>query len=96
MLALWWVPSGRLGLLVVVPIVFQFAVYVVANANHRFRVPMLPLLAIPVGPFLVGARARDRRVLRMVGAALCLLVFASVVGTWALRPDLRPTAPAAD
>ena len=95
-LALWWVPSGRLGLLVVVPIVFQFAVYVVANANHRFRVPMLPLLAIPVGPFLVGARARDRRVLRMVGAALCLLVFASVVGTWALRPDLRPTAPAAD
>ena len=67
-----------------------------ANANHRFRVPLLPLLAIPVGPFLVGARARDRRVLRMVGAALCLLVFASVVGTWALRPDLRPTAPAAD
>ncbi|MFM8412802.1 MAG: ArnT family glycosyltransferase [Alphaproteobacteria bacterium] len=94
--ALWWVPSRGLAPLVVVPIVFQLAVYVVANANHRFRVPMLPLLAVLVGPLLSGVRADDHRALRLAGTLLCLLALAWPAVTWATRPDLRPSSRYAD
>ena len=94
--ALWWVPSRGLKPLVVVPILFQVAVYVIANANHRFRVPMLPLLAVAVGPFLLGERAEDHRGMRFVATALCLLALAWPAATWALRPDLRPSSRYAD
>lgn len=94
--AFWWVPAPGLKPLLVVPILFQVAVYVVANANHRFRVPMLPLLAVLVGPLLLGARAHDRRGLRWAGTLLCLFALAWPAAVWAVRPDLRPTAPSAD
>lgn len=94
--ALWWVPARGLKPLLAVPLLFQVAVYVVANANHRFRVPMLPLLAVLVGPLLVGARAHDRPVLRTAGALLCLVALAWPAAVWATRPDLRPSARSAD
>src|SRR5690606_42052363 len=39
LVALWLVPGGRLKLLVVALLLFHWAVYVVANATNRFRVP---------------------------------------------------------
>lgn len=96
LVALWWVPPRGLGPLVVAPILLQLAIYVLANANHRFRVPMLPLLAVFVGPLLTGARAGDHRALRIAGTFVCLLALAWPAATWATRPDLRPSSRHAD
>lgn len=85
--ALWLVPGGRLKILVVALILFHWGIYVIANATHRFRVPLLPLLLLYVGPLLTGAGRRGLRDRwRVAGAAACLAAFAAVVATpWVRR-----------
>ncbi|HEY8515802.1 MAG TPA: sulfatase-like hydrolase/transferase [Candidatus Binatia bacterium] len=84
--ALWLVPGGRLKLLVVALILFHWAVYIVANANHRFRVPLLPFFLLYVGPLLVGAGRRTvRERWRLAGAGASLAAFAAVLATPWLR-----------
>jgi len=80
--ALWLVPGGRVKLLVIALILFHWAVYVVANATHRFRVPLLPFFLLYTGPLLVGDGWRGRVARwRIGGAAAGLAVFAAVVVT---------------
>lgn len=95
-LGLWLVRGDRTSPIVVAAILLALATYTVANANHRFRVPLLPLLAIPVGPLIVARGDLDRRRWRVVGAALCLAAFTAVVGGYAARPDLRPAPRSSD
>ncbi|MBM4243950.1 MAG: glycosyltransferase family 39 protein [Deltaproteobacteria bacterium] len=77
--ALWFVPGGHPKALVVAWIIFSWGVYVIANANHRFRVPLLPLFALYAGPLLCGRWVSDRTFRpRLVGALVCLAVFAVV------------------
>jgi hypothetical protein len=86
LVALWLVPGGRLKLLVVALLLFHWAVYVVANATNRFRVPLLPFLALYAGPLLVG-HGRGARVAtwRIAGAVASVATFALVVATPLLR-----------
>jgi len=91
--ALWLVPGGRIKQLVVALILFHWAVYVIANATNRFRVPLLPFLLLYVGPLLDGYGRRGRVVRwRLAGAALCLAAFAAIVVT----PYVRRAAVAGD
>jgi len=86
LVALWLVPGGRLKLLVVALLVFHWAVYVVANATNRFRVPLLPFLALYAGPLLVGYGRRARiATWRVAGAAASVAGFAVIVATPLLR-----------
>lgn len=89
--AIWLVPGGRTKPLVVVLILLHLAIYTFANANHRFRLPLLPLLALDTGPLLCGAIAADRRALRIAGAALTVLAFAAIVAIYYAHPELRQT-----
>lgn len=92
--ALWLVPGGRPKGLVVAWIAFSLLVYVVSTANHRYRVPLLPLFALYAGPLLTGQIIRDRRLaLRVLGAAACILVFAAVLAQHRLSRPV-PLAPA--
>jgi hypothetical protein len=84
--ALWLVPDGRTKLLMVALIVMHWAIYVVANATHRFRVPLLPLFLIYVGPLLVRQGIPDRIAgWRVAGMSACLAAFVAVVVTPWLR-----------
>ena len=86
LVALWLVPGGRLKLLVVALLLFHWAVYVVANATNRFRVPLLPFLALYAGPLLVGYGRRARvATWRVAGAAASVATFALIVATPLLR-----------
>lgn len=77
---LWLVPGGPTQLLAVLLILFHMAIYVLANANHRFRVPLLPLFALYAGPLVFGRVARDAwRRARLGGAAVCLTVFLAIL-----------------
>ena len=78
---LWLVPGGRTQLLVAALVLFHLAIYVIANANHRFRVPLLPLFALYAGPmaYLRIARGPYQRA-RMFGAAACGAAFVLIVG----------------
>jgi 4-amino-4-deoxy-L-arabinose transferase-like glycosyltransferase len=90
--AVWLVPHARMKWLIAGYLVFSWALFVLANANHRFRVPLLPLLAVYSGPLLCGriAPPADRR-WRVAGAAACLTVFAAVLAAEAGRPrSARP------
>jgi 4-amino-4-deoxy-L-arabinose transferase-like glycosyltransferase len=60
LLALWLVTGDRLKPLAVLAIVQLLAVHVIANANPRFLVPVLPLLALYTGPLLTGWAAGPR------------------------------------
>jgi hypothetical protein len=79
-LALWLVPAGPLKTTVVALVVFCFAIYIVANANHRFRVPLLPLFSLYAGPLLCGyASSNGRRSWHVAGAAAAVLLFLAIV-----------------
>lgn len=86
MVALWLVPGGRVKLLVVALILFHWAVYVVANATNRFRVPLLPFLTLYAGP-LLGAGGRCARISawRIAGAATSVAMLLAIVLTPLLR-----------
>ncbi len=77
--ALWRVRADPLKGLVVAYVVFTCALHVVANANHRFRFPLLPFLALYTGPLLLRQLGPSSR-LRTVGLALSLIAFAAIVG----------------
>lgn len=82
LLALWLVPGGRVKQLVVALLLFHWAVYVVANATNRFRVPLVPLFALYTGPLLLGYGRRALAVRwRVAGAAASVAAFAAVVAT---------------
>lgn len=77
---LWLVAGGRTQLLVVALILFHVALYTIANANHRFRVPLLPLFALYAGPLAFGRIApRPLRRARVIGAAACVAAFVLIV-----------------
>lgn len=79
-LGLWLVPGGRTKRIVVALILFHWAVYVLANASHRYRVPLLPLFALYAGPLVCGRWAVERSFrLRLAGALTCLALFALIV-----------------
>ncbi|MBY0276211.1 sulfatase-like hydrolase/transferase [Candidatus Binatia bacterium] len=86
LVALWLVPGGRVKLLVVALLLFHWAVYVVANATNRFRVPLLPLFALYVGPLLLGHASRARAAAwRVAGAVTSVAVLALIVATPLVR-----------
>lgn len=86
MVALWLVPGGRVKQLVVTLILFHWAVYVIANATNRFRVPLLPFFALYAGPLLTGYGRRARSAAwRMAGAAASVALLVAI----ALTPVLR-------
>jgi 4-amino-4-deoxy-L-arabinose transferase-like glycosyltransferase len=76
-IGLWLVPGDRLKWLVAALCLAFLAVYIVANAAHRFRVPLLPLLCLYAGPLLCGRVVLSPG--RMAGALLGALVFLAVV-----------------
>ncbi|HLA77526.1 MAG TPA: glycosyltransferase family 39 protein [Vicinamibacteria bacterium] len=83
-IALWRVRADPLKCLVVAYFLFTWGLHVLANANHRFRVPLLPFLALYTGPLItreLGPSGRHRA----LGMALSLLTFAAVVGLDLLR-----------
>jgi len=83
---LWLVPGGRTKLLVVALILFHWAVYVIANAANRFRVPLLPFFMLYAGPLCVGGLGGARLDRwRLAGAATSVATFAAVVVTPLLR-----------
>ena len=88
--AIWIVPGGRLKWMVGAIILFSVSVYIFANANHRFRVPLLPLFSMYVGPLLMGATSRNRRRLRVAGAATSVLLFLLIAATSVF---IDPTTP---
>ncbi len=78
--ALWLVPGGPTKLLVVGAIVMHLGIYTVANANHRFRLPLQPLLMLYAGPLVVGWRAAlARSRARWIGALVSLAIFVTIV-----------------
>jgi arylsulfatase A-like enzyme/4-amino-4-deoxy-L-arabinose transferase-like glycosyltransferase len=86
LVALWLVPGGRVKFLVVALLLFHWSVYVVANAANRFRVPLLPLLALYAGPLLAGYGRRARiAAWRVAGAAVSVATFAVILATPLLR-----------
>jgi hypothetical protein len=83
--ALWLVPDARLKWLLVSFVAVFLAVYVAANAAHRFRVPLLPLLTLYSGPLLCGHAAASRP--RLLRAGLTVAAFlAVVVADWLGMP----------
>lgn len=89
--AVWLVPDRPLKRLVVLVLVVFLGVYVVGNAASRFRVPLLPLLMLYVGPLLAGFAdgARWRR----TGAAACIAAWLLIAAVDVLvRPRLQYAA----
>lgn len=84
--ALWRVRADPLKGLVVAYILFTWALHVLANANHRFRVPLLPLLALYTGPLITHQLGPSSRK-QMLGVAPSLLAFATVVSVDLMRDE---------
>jgi len=85
---LWLVPDGNQKELGAGLLLGFFAVYVAANATHRFRTPLLPVLLLWSGPLLSGqARIEPWRVL---GACVTLSAFAAIVLVDLLCPPVVP------
>jgi 4-amino-4-deoxy-L-arabinose transferase-like glycosyltransferase len=80
------VPDARLKSLVVVIFGAFLFVYIVGNANHRFRVPFLPFLALYAGPLLCGRRDPSRH--RMAGAITMILAVAAITLVDLLAPPI--------
>jgi arylsulfatase A-like enzyme/4-amino-4-deoxy-L-arabinose transferase-like glycosyltransferase len=88
--------AGRLKTLILLYVGYTFALHVIANADTRFLVPLLPLAFLCVGPVFVGGtallRTRGRRLLAMgvaVGTvALALLRISDVRAAWNLTPNV--------
>lgn len=84
----WLVPDRPLKQLVVVVLLVFVGVYVVGNAASRFRVPLLPLLFLYVGPLLAGCAERARW--RRVGAGVCIATWLVIAAVDVLvRPKLQ-------
>jgi len=84
--ALWLVPDQRTKPLIVGLLLVHFAIYTVANANHRFRLPLQPFLLLYAGPLLLGwAQPPSRARWRWAGAGLCVAIFVSIVTVHLLR-----------
>ena len=78
--ALWLVPGVGPGKLVVVgAIAVQVGVYVIANATHRFRVPLEPLIGLYVGPLFLRRDLLRLDGWRIAGVALTWAGFAAVI-----------------
>jgi 4-amino-4-deoxy-L-arabinose transferase-like glycosyltransferase len=97
LVGLWLVPDGRVKPLIVAIVVFFVCVHTIAFSTSRYRVPLLPLLALYVGPLMTGSRVRGRRAwLRAVGAGLCVLWLGGAIASTSRRaftfsrPDRRP------
>src|SRR5262249_39865675 len=52
LIGLWIVPADRLKPLIVALVLVLLAVYAVANAHHRFRIPLLPFFALYGGAWI--------------------------------------------
>lgn len=86
--ALWVVPDERTKLLVVGLLLVHFAIYTVANANHRFRVPLQPFLLMYVGPLLCARGLVPRKAPgRWIGAGASVAIVASIVAVYLVRAD---------
>jgi 4-amino-4-deoxy-L-arabinose transferase-like glycosyltransferase len=87
---IWLAPPRRITSLIAVLLSGHIAIYVLANANHRFRVPLLPLLCLYVGP-LLASRDGDRVARwRIAGAAICFAILVAVVAAAGLAgADMR-------
>jgi arylsulfatase A-like enzyme len=93
---LWTVRGGRLAPLLATLVLFFVALHVVANANHRFRLPLLPVFALFAGALLSRALVRRRSRLALMGAAASAAVLAVVAATFVVRgrePSAVPDAP---
>jgi 4-amino-4-deoxy-L-arabinose transferase-like glycosyltransferase len=94
----WLVPDPTLKRLVVLVFAVFVAIYVVGNAASRFRVPLLPLLMLYVGPLLTGVVGDGRW--RRIGAAVCIVGWLVIAGVDVFaRPRMQyaaiaPAAPA--
>jgi arylsulfatase A-like enzyme/4-amino-4-deoxy-L-arabinose transferase-like glycosyltransferase len=90
---LWAVRGGLLKPLLAALVLFFVGLHVVANANHRFRLPLLPVFALMGGAVLAGAGARRSRP-RVAGAALSVLALALVAAVFLARDrEAAPGAP---
>jgi hypothetical protein len=96
--AFWLVPGGRVRALVVSLILLFLGIYVLAAANHRYRVPLLPLFALYVGPLAYGHVARARTLVsRRVGAGVSLALFGAIcVAGLAVDPAFLRARPGAN
>jgi 4-amino-4-deoxy-L-arabinose transferase-like glycosyltransferase len=85
--AIWIVPDGgNRKLLIAGLILLHLAIYTVANANHRFRLPLQPFLLLYAGPLLLGhATTASRLGWRQAGAGVCAAAFVLIVGVHAHR-----------
>jgi 4-amino-4-deoxy-L-arabinose transferase-like glycosyltransferase len=82
---LWLVPGARIKWLMVALLLYLFAVHIAANADPRFRAPLMPLLAFYGGPLLAGRCERGPGLpYRAAGAAgsiaILLLAVAACLG----------------
>ena len=95
-LALCLVRADRLKTLVLLYIGYTFALHILANADPRFLVPLLPLAFLYVGPLLAGGaavpRSRSRRLAGLavaIGTVLLGLVrIDAVCAAWNLPPNV--------
>ena len=79
-LGLWLVPGGRTKTLIVGILLTFVVIHTIAVSTNRYRVPLLPLLTLYVGPLLGGAGRRQRGARwRPLGAALTVAVFLTIV-----------------
>ena len=87
--ALCLVPDARLKFLVVALLLLFVGIYIVATGHHRYRVPLLPLFALYVGPYVCGYSARDRTgwTRRVTAVVSVVLVAAVCFAGFVLDPD---------
>ena len=72
----WLVPDATFKRLVVMVLVVFVTIYVVGNAASRFRVPLLPLLMLYVGPLLTGTIDGARW--RSIGAGVSIAAWLAI------------------
>jgi arylsulfatase A-like enzyme len=95
-LALCLVRADRLKPVVLLYVAYTFVLHVVANADPRFLLPLLPLAFLYVGPLLAGGtallRSRGRRVaglaIALVTVGLSLTRIGTVRAAWDLPPNV--------
>jgi arylsulfatase A-like enzyme/4-amino-4-deoxy-L-arabinose transferase-like glycosyltransferase len=90
---LWTVRRGRLEPLLAVLVLFFVALHVVANANHRFRLPLLPVYALFGGALLARPAAARRSRALVAGAGVSVAALAAVAATFLVRGRELSPAP---
>ena len=76
--AFWVVPGDRLKWLLILAVLYLTGVHVVANATPRFVVPILPIVALYIGPLLVPREHRSVAGWQRVGAVATLVWLVAV------------------